>query len=143
MFPLNADYCTPVEIRFNLIFSRNIKSGEYILIGTPGMTTGLCNVPSRGDNIPVLTMSNTSQFFGRYYEGDYVNNFASSRMRFTILDTVYKNVPYLIRIDRSNSIKRTCVTNSSFALSLGHNAVAGLDGALPTKWYVITPYYYP
>jgi hypothetical protein len=147
LVPANADYCTPVEIQISLTVKKSIKAGEYVVIGTPGITSGPCLAATKGGNINsmVMTATNSSgypisslepwqQFTGRYIEGDYVNNYQASRMRFILTAPMHGGTHYLIRIDRSNALRRTCVHNQTWAVTFGHNLVAGLGASLPTTY---------
>lgn len=128
LFPLSADYCLPVEIRIRLAFHKLVAAGEYVFIGTPGITSGRCEVPHKGGGILSMLMSNSSQLTGRYYEGDYSDNFKSSRMRFLVLQPLQAQQTYYLRIDRANGLKRTCVHNQSWAVTLGHNPMVDING---------------
>ena len=136
--PKNAGYCTPVEIQIAFKVPKNVKIGEYMVVGTPGITSGPCLAATKGSNIDSMVMTTTNssgfpisslepwqQLSGRYIEGDYESNFQTSRIRFTLTAPLHNRTHYLIRIDRSNALRRTCVHNQTWSVTLGHNKVAG------------------
>ena len=96
------------------------------------MTSGDCYSPRSGNDISSLYLpAQSGNFTAAYYEGDIRNNFASSYMIFTLLQPVAATAPYVIVIDRSNLLRRTCSANSTWAVSVTpYGAGSGPTGSL-------------
>ena len=97
------------------------------------MTSGDCYSPTSGNDISSLYLpAQSGNFTAAYYEGGVRNNFfASSYMIFTLLQPVAATAPYVIVIDRSNLLRRTCSANSTWAVSVTpYGAGSGPTGSL-------------
>jgi hypothetical protein len=134
LYPYSADFCLPVEIRIHIAFQKVVAVGEYVVINMPGITSGMCEVPNKGRSIAELIVGNSSQLVGRYIEGDYADNFRTSRVRFTVVAPLLSRVRYYIRIDRVNNLKRTCMHEQRWGVVYGHNPPPTIDGPLPTVY---------
>lgn len=111
--------CAPVQTSFNLSFSKPLAAGSSFAISTPGLTSGDCYAPVSGSDIASLYLPNQeSNLTAVYYEGEPANNYAGSYMVFTLLEGISASRTYLIVVDRSNLLRRSCSANSSWSVTV-------------------------
>jgi len=109
--------CSPVQIKIQFSFTKNITTASDFTLFAPGMTTGVCYNATNGYDIPSVTVPNTNKFTVSYFEGTYLDSFASSRFRFVITGTdLDQSKTYTVYIDRVNSIRRSCSLNTSWEM---------------------------
>ena len=125
--PLNADFCVPIELDIQISFSRVVSTGDYFILDTPGLTSGVCTGPTNGASITSLTLFNNSIATAGYIEGNQLTNYMTSNIRFVARINFVAGQSYHFRIDRSNGLKRTCVHNTTWGVFM---RTSGLQGSL-------------
>lgn len=124
--------CVPSQLEINITFTKNLIASSTFTIATPGLTSGNCYEPIDGPNIASLYLPNQyKNFIAAYYEGSHLNNYASSRIVFTVLQNLTIQVEQYIFIDRLNKLKRTCSSNNTWAVTASpYNQASGVIGSL-------------
>jgi len=113
-----SEMCAPSQISFNITFDRTLFAGSAFVVSTPGVTSGDCYSPVSGSSISSLYLPNMiNNFTASFSEGSILDNFDSSKVTFTLLHDMFERIPYVIVVDRSNLLRRSCSTNTTFIVT--------------------------
>lgn len=112
--------CSPVQIKIWLAFDKNISYGSLFTMNAPGLTRGFCYNATVGSSLSSLLIPNTANFIVGYTEGSYINNFAGSKLNFKVNNKIglIPTQQYVIYIDRSNRIRRSCSMERTWDITL-------------------------
>lgn len=131
LLPEADEPCLPLVMSISIMFARNLTIGATFTLSTPGVTSGPCRSPADGENIRELFLPNTDFVSGGYTEGSYVDNYASSSLKFTLLRDVGPDIFLDIYVDRVNGLRRACSSNGTWYVKAQPlNKLEGLAGFL-------------
>ena len=120
-----SDYCKDTALQLYLRFDKKIEEGQSIYIDMPGFTNGPCSSPENGFDFEMKAFRNMSAIRMIWYEGNYTNMFRDSKLRIITEDHALDNDEdhdhdgyIIIDIDRSNSLKFSCISDSNFQVQV-------------------------
>lgn len=116
------DVCDPVQVEINVTFHNYLGAGSTFTVGTPGLTSGECYTPTNGfdiNSIVIPTFTPAALWLNaQFIEGHWNNSFYDSRLIFTLVEDITAGMYLEIIIDRTNRLRRTCSSNSTWPVSV-------------------------
>lgn len=117
-------------VQIDVQFSRNLSAGSVFTISAPGITSGPCYSPVNGVDKNFIYVANSAFVTASFSEGTYVDNYATSKFRFYITNSLLSTVNNMhLVIDRSNALRSTCTLNNTWIVNIQPvNRALGLSG---------------